>query len=463
MAKDGKATKKKKKEQQEEDVPVAEMTPEQKAEVRKLRNLQRRFPDKSAERIKEALQKTGGHAGQAAAFLSGTLVPVKPATLRPSDPLAPTSPTNVDSAVDVMRARMERKRRAAMLKAQKEGRPWPEKVKKPPSPPPEPEPEEPTPLPTPEESSDGEFDWPWESWDVMGWLRHYWQLFEDTGLILLARLATAYRETTGRLVRNIDARLEMRRQRRQSEAVERALWLLAFDKGLVEKPPPPRWKAKIRGWRGAQVEWEKMGLSGQIYSNQFTPDDLVIVMDELKPQPSYVRQALFGQTGWACVLLVRLVAAVLFMVFFLGLSILCFSLPPDITFDGISGTLVDPSVASLRPLSTAATVGLRALADYPLLTFDELRGVEDIVFDQNLATHSLRIASIARRPDGSVELNAAAGGTVRVEPDGRSFWQREGFAEARLHHAEAWRTASREFDSSAAWLTAGTVRSFAIS
>jgi len=124
----------------------------------------------------------------------------------------------------------------------------------------------------------------------------------------------------------------------------------------------------------------------------------------------------------------------------------------DVGIDDASGALVD-SATGMSKVGTAMTMQLQPLWDYPALSLDELRQVEDVVFVHNQATHMLRVSVATRTEGGTVLLKAADGSEVRVAPDGRSYWRRLGHPEEHLEAMEIWRTAQRSEE--VQWLTSG--------
>jgi len=115
-------------------------------------------------------------------------------------------------------------------------------------------------------------------------------------------------------------------------------------------------------------------------------------------------------------------------------------------------------------VATAATVALQPLWDYPRLSFDELRRVEDVAFVHNQARHVLRVAVVEKMANGAVKVVTADGSEVRIEPGGKAFWRPGGPAQAEvpLVVMETWRQmlgVGRAVDAELAWLTSGILAS----
>jgi len=87
--------------------------------------------------------------------------------------------------------------------------------------------------------------------------------------------------------------------------------------------------------------------------------------------------------------------------------------------------------------AAAAAVSLRPLWQFPLLSLQELRQVENVVFEENQLRHSLRVAVTSKMSDGSVLLQSTDS-SLRVEKSGRGFWLRDG-QEVPLDDMEALR------------------------
>ncbi|CAL1138745.1 unnamed protein product, partial [Cladocopium goreaui] len=99
-----------------------------------------------------------------------------------------------------------------------------------------------------------------------------------------------------------------------------------------------------------------------------------------------------------------------------------------------AGSIVDDAGA----VAGATSVSTQALWDFPKLTFEQLRQVEDVFFEEKQRAHVLKIAATSKLPDGSVILQSADS-TVRVTPEGAAYWS-QGSAEVFLSDMEALRS-----------------------
>lgn len=99
-----------------------------------------------------------------------------------------------------------------------------------------------------------------------------------------------------------------------------------------------------------------------------------------------------------------------------------------------AGSIVDDAGA----VAGATSVSTQALWDFPKLTFEQLRQVEDVSFEEKQRAHVLKIAATSKLPDGSVILKSADS-TVRVTPEGAAYWS-QGSAEVFLSDMEALRS-----------------------
>ncbi|CAJ1448350.1 unnamed protein product [Effrenium voratum] len=88
--------------------------------------------------------------------------------------------------------------------------------------------------------------------------------------------------------------------------------------------------------------------------------------------------------------------------------------------------------------AAARTAQRRALWDLPSLSFQELRQVEQVLFESR-GLHALNVASCAKAEDGSVQLKSATS-ALRVAPDGRGFLQLPKAAEVFLEEMEQLRS-----------------------
>lgn len=126
------------------------------------------------------------------------------------------------------------------------------------------------------------------------------------------------------------------------------------------------------------------------------------------------------------------------VVLLLGIGLFCLlatiALAPtrSLTFNG--GSIVDDGA-----VAGATSVSTQALWDFPKLTLEQLRQVEDVFFEEKQRAHVLKIAATSKLPDGSVILESADS-SVRVTPQGTAYWSRPGSAEVFLSDMEALRS-----------------------
>ncbi|CAK9015728.1 unnamed protein product [Durusdinium trenchii] len=88
---------------------------------------------------------------------------------------------------------------------------------------------------------------------------------------------------------------------------------------------------------------------------------------------------------------------------------------------------------------SASVVHVRPVWDFPLLSFNELRQIEEVVFEHQHEVHVLKVAVTTKLPDGSVLLQSTDS-ALRVQADGQAFWQTS--SEVFLADMEALRTIS---------------------
>lgn len=173
----------------------------------------------------------------------------------------------------------------------------------------------------------------------------------------------------------------------------------------------------------------------------FSREQVMEAFSRTRKQPSLVAQASSGQRSWTSALLIlswRLVlvfVAALLLFFFLALIVFASS---SVALSETSGAFVDPESGD-QPVGTAATTTLRHLWDFPSLPLSELRTVEDVVFFHDRAVHTMRVSSVARHQAGEIEIWSPDRTLLRIQPDGRAFWQRYGQSEIFLEAMERLR------------------------
>lgn len=174
-------------------------------------------------------------------------------------------------------------------------------------------------------------------------------------------------------------------------------------------------------------------------------------------------QVIKGHTPWHRALPWLLLEALLIAVVSLGwhsaLSAIVFSSVSSVTSDASTGAIVDPSNSGA--VGAAGLTALQPLWQFPTLSLQELRQVEDIVFSHGYALHVLHVAVMFKAQAGSVVLRAADGSAVRVEPDGNAYWKRNrAAAEVFLDEMQGLRNLVGDKSAEeVTWLTAGSLPS----
>jgi hypothetical protein len=137
-------------------------------------------------------------------------------------------------------------------------------------------------------------------------------------------------------------------------------------------------------------------------------------------------QVIKGHTPWQRALPWLLLEVFFIVVVSLGwhsaLSAIVFSSASSVTSDASTGAIVDPSNSGA--VGAAGLTALQPLWQFPTLSLQELRQVEDVVFSHGYALHVLHVAVMFKAQAGSVVLRSADGSAVRVEPDGNAYWKR---------------------------------------
>mmetsp|Transcript_19737 Transcript_19737/g.35066 ORF Transcript_19737/g.35066 Transcript_19737/m.35066 type:complete len:398 (-) Transcript_19737:184-1377(-) len=162
----------------------------------------------------------------------------------------------------------------------------------------------------------------------------------------------------------------------------------------------------------------------------FTSEEVVQAFSRAKRnfrQPLFI-QVMQGHAELKPALPILICQAVLLILclvaFHCMLASIVFSTSRSVASDD-SGALLDLQVPSLAAAAAGSTVKLQPLWDFPLLSFQELRQVEDIVFTHDHVAHSMTVATVAKTAAGDVVLRSADGSTVRIEPDGRAYWGKQ--------------------------------------
>lgn len=174
-------------------------------------------------------------------------------------------------------------------------------------------------------------------------------------------------------------------------------------------------------------------------------------------------QVIKGHTPWQRALPWLLLEALLIAVVSLGwhsaLSAIVFSSVSSVTSDASTGAIVDPSNSGA--VGAAGLTALQPLWQFPTLSLQELRQVEDVVFSHGYALHVLHVAVMFKAQAGSVVLRAADGSAVRVEPDGNAYWKRNrAAAEVFLDEMQGLRNLVGDKSAEeVTWLTAGSLPS----
>lgn len=193
---------------------------------------------------------------------------------------------------------------------------------------------------------------------------------------------------------------------------------------------------------------------------QFSPEQVVEAYRRARPKSkkSVAERWLDGEASSMQTLCfysgLALVALAFLLILHFCLALLVF-FTAALSVPGSSGVLVDSSYKA--PVSAARSVELRPLWDYPSLSLEQLRRVQDIVFVHNQAYQVLRAGAIVRKVGGAVSVRAMDGSIVQVEPSGHSFWRRPGQPEVQLTAMDTWRAGSHLTGAEAAWLTSGAL------
>eukprot|EP00930_Biecheleria_cincta_P082846 TRINITY_DN72497_c0_g1_i1.p1 TRINITY_DN72497_c0_g1~~TRINITY_DN72497_c0_g1_i1.p1 ORF type:complete len:589 (-),score=116.17 TRINITY_DN72497_c0_g1_i1:134-1900(-) len=154
-----------------------------------------------------------------------------------------------------------------------------------------------------------------------------------------------------------------------------------------------------------------------------------------------------------------LLAAVLLLGWHSILSTIVFSSTSSVRSVASTGAIVDPGNGGA--VGAAGLTALQPLWQFPSLSLQELRQVEDVVFSHGYALHVLHVAVMFKAQSGSVVLRAADGSAVRVEPDGNAYWRRNrAAAEVFLDEMQGLRKLVNDKSAeSVTWLTAGSLPS----
>jgi hypothetical protein len=365
--------------------------------------------------------------------------------------------------VDVIRAKQARKKRAAARveeKARLAAGLANEEVQAEELPPPSQE------EPLKEDSSEEE--WPEEVYtmeDVMAFVNSL-QEKRDALVRLAGEKCGRVVWVFGRFLDAVDAKWEGFWANYTRRGVERELWRIAYEVEKVEVRAP-KWPKSLEPQQPKKKKNEVQSAVEEEEVVESPMKDVCFSVQEVCE--CYRRQVVWSPYPLQALrmdsevplhhTICMWIALTIFLVLIhFILAMIVFSVPKDFAVDGDTGVLLNPFEEGTPSIATAAAVGLRALSDYPLLSLAELRGVQDVVFTHNMATHTLRIASVARTTGGSVHLGSADGTSIRVEADGKAFWGRSGYPEVRLRQTELWRDEGTR-DPTTAWLTSGAFAS----
>lgn len=260
------------------------------------------------------------------------------------------------------------------------------------------------------------------------------ELLTDKGERLRDRSKTGMLETEGWLASRVESQT--------LRSVEDAL--CDMKAAATGREPPVSSSHKVQrfvsGWCcNRRLHKDKQRVEAAYQDAKFTPEQVIEAFRLTRSQPSLIAQASKGRVTWRYALCLTgiclcLIFWILLLLYFL-FALAVFSSRP-ISVDDSTGAITDPDG---KPVGTAATVNLRALWDFPSLSTSDLRTVDDVLFFYNRAAHIIRAASISKSLDGQVEIGAVDGSTLRVQSNGKAFWQRRGFAEAELDAMEAFR------------------------
>ena len=169
----------------------------------------------------------------------------------------------------------------------------------------------------------------------------------------------------------------------------------------------------------------------------FEDDEVLgaLVRYQLK-QASTLSQVLLGR-AWREVLprcLCQItVACLVGLAVFCILAAIAFAPTRSLSF-GSAGEVAAPP-ASMA--AAASAIALRPLWQFPELSLQELRQVDNVVFEEGQLRHSLRVAVTWKTPDGGVTLQSTDS-SLRVDGSGRGFWLR-GHEEVPLEDMEMLR------------------------
>lgn len=215
-------------------------------------------------------------------------------------------------------------------------------------------------------------------------------------------------------------------------------------------------------------QWDRTAmarLEAQQESIYYRHDELLEAFERLRSrsQDWLVVQVIKGHTPWRQALPWLLLEVLLICVVVVGwhsvLSVIVFSNTSSVTSDASTGAIVDPSNSGA--VGAAGLTALQPLWQFPSLSLQELRQVEDVVFSHGYALHVLHVAVMFKAQAGSVVLRAADGSAVRVEPDGNAYWKRNrGASEVLLDEMQGLRNLVGDRSAEdITWLTAGSLPS----
>lgn len=207
---------------------------------------------------------------------------------------------------------------------------------------------------------------------------------------------------------------------------------------------PPQAQAAKRVLSGnLRREWLRLRakVSLRRQGKQVTLEQALQTYQQLKPRPSWFSRLLRETRPLHEVLLIYAIYAVLF-----GLCVLCVQFLLALAIYGkqtgisvsASGILINPESPSVA--ATAATaVELGHLWNFPKLSYEQLRRVQDVVFFHNQCQHVVQVAVVEKSAQ-SLLIRGFDGSQLRVLLSGQIYWRPPAMAEILLQEMDAWRS-----------------------
>lgn len=190
----------------------------------------------------------------------------------------------------------------------------------------------------------------------------------------------------------------------------------------------------------------------------YSTDELLDLVEWLEPKLAHpkivrpnrilwrsIRQATTQQrmavfSGLGCVVFVILIFFALVMSFALYLT--------KVATTESFGLITVPSLglteswSGRRPAGAGSAVHLRNLSGYVELSNEQLRSMQDVVFELDGAFHFHKVASVARLASGGVRVAGADGAVIRVESDGSATvtgpWAADAAVSSNLSNVSNW-------------------------